>query len=75
MIGTLGKVWPWKETLTWRTNSSGQQVPLLEQNLSPFSFEQVTGQPALLAYAITAMLIAMTLIWGLEKTAKQSSLR
>jgi len=72
MIGTLGKVWPWKETLTWRTNSSGLEVPLLERNLSPLSFEQVTGQPALLAYAIVAMLAAMALIWGLEKTANKS---
>ena len=72
MIGTLGKVWPWKETLTWRTNSSGLEVPLLERNLSPFSFEQVTGQPALLAYAIIAMLAAMVLIWGLEKAANKS---
>jgi len=72
MIGTLGKVWPWKETLTWRTNSSGLEVPLLERNLSPFSFEQVTGQPALLAYAIVAMLAAMLLIWGLEQMANKS---
>ncbi|WP_026006168.1 DUF368 domain-containing protein [Moritella dasanensis] len=72
MIGTLGKVWPWKETLTWRTNSSGLEVPLLERNLSPFSFEQVTGQPALLAYAIVAMLAAIALILMLEKTASKS---
>ncbi|MFT7681632.1 MAG: putative membrane protein [Moritella dasanensis] len=72
MIGTLGKVWPWKETLTWRTNSSGLEVPLLERNLSPFSFEQVTGQPALLAYAIVAMLAAIVLILMLEKTASKS---
>ncbi|QUM84828.1 DUF368 domain-containing protein [Moritella sp. 28] len=73
MIGTLGKVWPWKETLTWRTNSSGLEVPLLERNLSPFSFEQVTGQPALLAYAIVAMLAAVILILALEKTAEKAS--
>ncbi len=69
MLGTLGKIWPWKETLTWRTNSSGEQVPLLEQNLSPFSFEQITGQPALLAYAVVAMLFAIALIRGLERAA------
>ncbi|MDG2684339.1 DUF368 domain-containing protein, partial [Vibrio parahaemolyticus] len=32
MIGTLPKIWPWKETLTWRTNSKGEQVPLLQHN-------------------------------------------
>jgi len=71
MIGTLSKIWPWKETLTWRTNSSGQQVPLLEQNLSPLSFEQITGQPALLGYAIAAMLVGIGIVWGLEKVAEK----
>ncbi|MDO6499077.1 DUF368 domain-containing protein [Photobacterium sanguinicancri] len=69
MIGTLSKIWPWKETLTWRTNSSGQQVPLLEQNLSPFNFEQVTGQPSLVIYAVMAMILGFGLVWGLEKFA------
>jgi putative membrane protein len=71
MLGTLGKIWPWKETLTWRINSGGEQVPLLERNLSPFSFEQITGQPALLVYAIVAMLLAFALILGLEKIAEK----
>ncbi|ELR65579.1 membrane protein [Photobacterium marinum] len=69
MLGTLTKIWPWKETLTWRINSSGEQVPLLERNLSPLTFEQVTGQPALLAYAIAAMIMGIALVWGLEKLA------
>ncbi len=38
MIGSLNKIWPWKETLSWRTNSKGIEVPFLEQNISPFNF-------------------------------------
>ncbi|HIF9196340.1 TPA: DUF368 domain-containing protein [Photobacterium damselae] len=70
MIGTLGKIWPWKETLTWRINSHGEQVPLVEQNLSPFNFEHVTGQPALLGYAVIAMILGIAIVWGLEKFAQ-----
>ncbi|MFB1078632.1 DUF368 domain-containing protein [Photobacterium damselae] len=70
MIGTLGKIWPWKETLTWRINSHGEQVPLVEQNLSPFNFEHVTGQPALLGYAVAAMILGIAIVWGLEKFAQ-----
>ncbi|SPY30291.1 Domain of uncharacterised function (DUF368) [Photobacterium damselae] len=70
MIGTLGKIWPWKETLTWRINSHGEQVPLVEQNLSPFNFEHVTGQPALLGYAVVAMILGIAIVWGLEKFAQ-----
>lgn len=72
MIGTLNKIWPWKEVLTWRTNSSGNQVPLLEQNLSPFAFEQATGMPALIAYAIAAAILGFLAVWGLEKFADKT---
>ncbi|NMH65693.1 undecaprenyl phosphate translocase family protein [Shewanella salipaludis] len=67
MLGTLGKIWPWKLTLSWRTNSHGEQVPLLEQNLSPLNFEQVTGQPPQLMLAIGCMLAGILLVWGLEQ--------
>ncbi|QYJ89122.1 DUF368 domain-containing protein [Shewanella halotolerans] len=66
MLGTLGKIWPWKQVLTWRENSAGEQVPLLEQNLSPMNFEQLTGQPAQLELAICAMLAGIALVWALE---------
>jgi len=72
MIGTLSKIWPWKEVLTWRTNSSGEQVPLLEQNLSPFNFEQVTGQPSLVGYALIATALGFAVVWGLEKFADKT---
>ncbi len=70
MLGTLPKIWPWKETLTWRTNSKGEQVPLLQENLSPFDFEAVTSQPAQLGIAIILMVCAIALVLGLEKFAE-----
>lgn len=70
MLGTLPKIWPWKETLTWRTNSKGEQVPLLQENLSPFDFEAVTSHPAQLGIAIVLMLCAIALVLGLEKFAE-----
>lgn len=70
MLGTLPKIWPWKETLTWRTNSKGEQVPLLQENLSPFNFETVTSHPAQLGIAIVLMVCAIALVLGLEKFAE-----
>lgn len=69
MIGTLPKILLLKETLTWRTNSKGEQVPLLEQNLSPFEFEHITSQPSQLVLAVLMMLAAIALVLGLEKFA------
>jgi putative membrane protein len=70
MIGTLPKIWPWKETISWRTNSKGEQVPLIQENLSPFDFEAVTSQPSQLVMAIVMMLVAIALVLGLEKFAE-----
>lgn len=73
MIGTLSKIWPWKEVLTWRTNSSGAQVPLIEQNLSPLIFEQVTGQQSFIAYAVVAAILGFATVWGLERFANKTA--
>jgi len=35
MIGSLRKVWPWKEVLSTRINSKGVAVPLMEANIIP----------------------------------------
>ncbi|GAB2646722.1 DUF368 domain-containing protein [Vibrio panuliri] len=72
MIGTLPKIWPWKETISWRTNSKGEQVPLIQHNLSPFEFEQMFNQPSQLVIAIVMMLAAVALVLGLEKYAERS---
>lgn len=39
MIGSLNKIWPWKEVLSTRVNSEGNEVPLLEKSILPTNFE------------------------------------
>ena len=72
MLGTLPKIWPWKETISWRTNSKGEQVPLVQHNLSPFEFETVIQQPSQLTLAIIMMVVGIGLVWGLEKFGSRS---
>lgn len=71
MMGTLPKIWPWKETLTWRTNSSGEQVPLTERNLLPQQFEQITGQDPQLILSVILMASAVILVLMLERVAEK----
>ena len=66
MLGALGKVWPWKETLETRINSAGDQVPLIQANVSPMDYESITGQPAFLVESIALMLFAMILVAAIE---------
>ncbi|MFQ6372228.1 DUF368 domain-containing protein [Shewanella sp. YIC-542] len=66
MLGTLGKIWPWKQTLSWRTNSHGEQVPLHQQNLSPWGYEQVSGNEHQLLLAIGCAVAAIVLVLALD---------
>lgn len=67
IIGSLNKIWPWKETLTWRTNSHGIKVPFNQQSVSPFSFE---GDSQLMMGVILAI-VGFGLILLMEKIAVQ----
>ncbi|WOD42621.1 DUF368 domain-containing protein [Hwangdonia lutea] len=63
IFGSLNKVWPWKRTLTWHTNSKGIKMPLLEESVSPFAFDgenQIT-------IAIGLMILGFLTIFILER--------
>ncbi|WP_343329538.1 DUF368 domain-containing protein [Polaribacter staleyi] len=67
IIGSLNKIWPWKETLTWRTNSHGVEVPFNQQSVSPFSFN---GE-AELTMAIVLAVVGFVIILAMERLAVQ----
>ncbi|WP_211219965.1 DUF368 domain-containing protein [Ferrimonas futtsuensis] len=73
LIGTLGKIWPWKQTLTWRTNSKGDQVPLLQENLLPSQFEQITGESNQLMLALACAVLGFVLVVVLEKMGEHKA--
>lgn len=71
MLGSLNKLWPWKETLTWRLDSHGEQVPLLQANLLPGRFAEVSGQDPQLLVAVLLACGGVVLVLGLERLASR----
>jgi len=69
IFGSLNKIWPWKEVLTWRENSAGHFVPLMEKSISPYSFN---GNPQIVL-AITLMFIGFLTIFILEKIGSKKA--
>jgi len=63
IFGSLNKVWPWKETLTCHTNSKGIKTAVLQESVSPFSFN---GESQIV-FAVTLMIIGFLTIFILEK--------
>ncbi len=70
MIGSLNKVWPWKQTLESYLDSHGNAQPLVQANVSPAHFESLTGQPAQLLEAIVLCIIGFLAIYGIELLAR-----
>ena len=59
MLGSLFKIWPWKETLLTRINSKGDVVPMLEQNILPMPNTE-------LLYAVLLAFVGAFLVLLLE---------
>ena len=69
MVGSLNKIWPWKEATSTFVDEHGAVQVLTERNVSPAAFEQLTGSSAQLWEAIGFALFGFLLIWGIQKMA------
>ncbi|MBR9831245.1 DUF368 domain-containing protein [bacterium] len=69
MIGSLNKIWPWKETLSYMTDRHGEQKPLEQINLLPQNFEGDNQ----LAFAVVLAIVGFALIFVLEGLGKRFS--
>ncbi len=68
MLGSLNKIWPWRNVISTRINSSGEEVPFLEKSVLPGAFEgdaQVIG-------VIILVIIGFGLVFILDRFGKQT---
>jgi putative membrane protein len=65
MIGSLNKVWPWKNTLQTFTDRHGEIKPLLQENVFPSAYN---GDPHLLS-AVLLAIVGFVLIFVIERLA------
>ena len=62
LVGSLNKVWPWKQTLSYRTNSHGQEVPYIQENVWPTAYQSLTGSEAYLVEGLGLMGFGVLLV-------------
>ena len=70
MVGSLNKVWPWKEVTKTFTDRHGEIKPLVEKNILPHTYEQITGQSSMLLWAIILAIVGFALIFVIEGFTK-----
>ncbi|ARU57665.1 membrane protein [Oleiphilus messinensis] len=73
MVGALNKVWPWKHTVSFRTNSHGEQVPLEQINVMPEQYHVLTGMSPETGEAVMLAILAICLVLALEWLGKNMS--
>ena len=83
LFGSLNKVWPWKVQINTATNEIWQwnmekfndhSLALVEKNLLPHTFEQVTGVGAHLFTGIALAVAAIAIYLTIEIIAKRKSI-
>ena len=72
MLGSLLKLWPWSQTMSYQLNADGSTIPLSEERLLPFNFEMTTGQDADIVMAALAALSGCILVILLVSLAQRS---
>lgn len=71
MIGSLNKVWPWKEVVETFIDRHGEVKPLLEQNVLPANYEALTGHSPQLLGAVSLAIAGFALIFIVEGISKR----
>lgn len=76
MIGSLNKIWPWKFVTQYRLDSHGIPRPLIDRNVLPTEYHDLTGIQPNIGTAIIFMLVGIALVFFIDKyaTSKTSKL-
>lgn len=73
MLGSLNKVWPWKEVVETFVDRHGEVKPLVEQNVLPTNYESITGHNPQMLWAIGLAILGFALIFIIEGISKKLS--
>ncbi len=66
MLGSVNELWPWKLVTSWRTSSSGEQKPFLDENIWPGDYLAQVGQEPQILAAVLAFLFGIGLVLFIE---------
>ncbi len=76
LIGSLNKIWPWKETLKTFTKHKGEPneevIPLIQRNILPDQYEDLLNSPSFFWAAIAFFLVGLSLLVVLERFAPKA---
>lgn len=69
MMGSLNKIWPWKQDLAFGIDRHGEQFATVQKNISPNQYLELTGNSPLIMQAVLYMAIGFFIVVVVEKIA------
>jgi putative membrane protein len=78
LIGSLNKIWPWKKVEEYFVKHPGEPneelVPLIEKNVLPSTYTELTSQPNHLIFAVFLALVGFLVIYILERAGSKKKM-
>ena len=71
MFGSLNKIWPWKKVVETVVKPSGEIVPIVENNILPATYTELTGEPSQIFYAIIMFVVGLSIIFIIDGIARK----
>lgn len=75
MLGSLNKVWPWRQGLEFATTRKGEQVAVFDKSILPWNFLLETGKDPQLFQAILMMALGVCIVIITERIATRLNLK
>lgn len=67
MIGSLNKIWPWREVIEYATTIEGKRIPAFDKSILPWRYLESTGKDPQVFYAILMMALGVLMVVMIEK--------
>ena len=69
MIGSLNRIWPWRQVVEFTTTIEGDRIPAFEKSIMPWRYLQITGKDPHLFHAILIVASGVFMVVLIEKIA------
>lgn len=66
LVGSLNVLWPWKEVHESVLDRHGEWIPLVQSNVSPSTFVELTARPSFFVLALLCASIGFLVVFSLD---------
>jgi putative membrane protein len=73
MLGSLGKIWPWRHVSSYQIKADGSHTPLVETPVLPDVYIDLTGADADIGLAITGFVLGAVAVFGLHLLTRENA--